>query len=112
MRSFFEKLKKWLGIGVDKNKQLDESKENVNEIVDVKIDVPDFKENLYVEEDGERLKIINLQQQYKEGKIKQEDLTEEDIDKLIALYDEQIEKVKQEIEEKKIKIENMKNKKN
>lgn len=61
--------------------------------------------------DKNKKQIIELQKKFKNGEIKQEELSNEDIDNLISLYDEQIEKIKIEIEEKRLKIENMKNNK-
>ncbi len=62
------------------------------------------------EEYSERERLLSLQQSFREGKITQGDLTEEDIEKLSKLYDEQIERLKIQIEECKQRIENKKKK--
>ena len=40
--------------------------------------------------ENEETKLLNLQKQYRNGEIKEEDLTEEQINSLSALYDKQI----------------------
>ena len=56
------------------------------------------------QENEEKKRIAKLQQDFHEGKIKEEDLSEDDFNTLVKLYEEQIEKTKQEIEECKERI--------
>ncbi len=69
-----------------------------------------FMRTIKEEEYSERERLLRLQQSFREGKITQGDLTEEDIEKLSKLYDEQIERLKIQIEECKQRIENKKKK--
>lgn len=48
--------------------------------------------------------LIYIQEQYRKGKIKEEELSEELIEKLLKLYDEQIEKLRESNERRKIKL--------
>lgn len=43
---------------------------------------------------NEETQLINLQKRYREGEIKEEDLTEEQVKKLCDLYDKQIENLR------------------
>lgn len=61
-----------------------------------------------IEEMKRKNKIINLQQKYEKGQIKEEDLTNQEKSELIELYEEQIETAKQNIEEEKRKLESYK----
>lgn len=69
----------------------------------IKEESDNFKSKIIVENEEDR-RILKLQQDFKAGLIKEEDLPEEDFDLLNALYLSQIEKVKQSIEEYKNKI--------
>ena len=60
-----------------------------------------FVENIKISSMDE---IIALQQDYKSGKIKEEDLTEEQYNSLIKLYDEQIDTYKTSISMKKVQL--------
>lgn len=53
---------------------------------------------------NEENELLNLQEQYRKGKIKEEDLSKEQIDKLCDLYDKQIEKLQSQINIKKQKM--------
>ena len=54
--------------------------------------------------DEEKEKLLNLQQQYRNGEIKEEEMTKEQIEKISALYDEQISKLRESNEKRKQKI--------
>lgn len=69
-----------------------------------------FMRTIKEEEYSERERLLKLQQSFREGKITQGDLTEEDIEKLSKLYDEQIDRLKIQIEDCKQRIENKKKK--
>lgn len=53
--------------------------------------------------------ILELQKKYREGLIKEEDLTEEQYQSLLALYDRQIDKLKTILNIKKQEFKNYKN---
>lgn len=58
-----------------------------------------FEESIVVKKDEEKERILELQKRFKEGKLNPEDVTEEDIDKLTELYNEQIAELNKQIEE-------------
>jgi len=66
-----------------------------------------FKENIVIKEDEERLRILKIQEDYKNGLIEEEDIQKEDYQKLLDLYDEQNQNINQEIERDKMEIKNM-----
>ena len=61
-----------------------------------------FKETVQIKQDEEELRILKLQQEFKNSNIEEEEISEDDYSKLIRLYDEQNEKLRQEIEKYKI----------
>lgn len=69
-----------------------------------------FKDNMKVEELNDN-KVLELQQKYRNGIVSVKELTNEEIDKLCDLYDEQIEKLKKEIKAKSGAIEEYKKRK-
>lgn len=64
----------------------------------------DFKQRIIVEEDKERTRLLNLQQEFENGNIQEEDIEEVDVQKLHKLYDEQIEEINKQTEMYKEKI--------
>lgn len=78
-----------------------EKKDNTK-IENVQVTNP-FLETVKKTED-EETKLLKLQQQYRKGEIKEEDLTEEQIAKLCNLYDKQIAELKKSIEYRTQKI--------
>ena len=52
-----------------------------------------FIRNIKVKEDKEELRLLQLKQQYDNGEIDTDDLSEEDIDKLCKIYEEETEKL-------------------
>ena len=58
-----------------------------------------FKEDIKVAELTEA-KLLELQQRYRNGEIKEAELTDEEIDKLCGLYDTQIQEIQKTIETK------------
>lgn len=54
--------------------------------------------------------VINLQNAYRNGEIKEGDLSQEQVDRLAQLYDEQIAELQKAIEERKERIEKHKKK--
>lgn len=66
-----------------------------------------FKEEIVIKQDEEKLRILKIQEDYKNGLIEEEDISKEDYQKLLDLYDEQNKKISQEIEKDKIEIKNM-----
>lgn len=58
-----------------------------------------IKKSSFMEEirnvENEETKLLKLQKQYRSGEIKEEELTEEQVNSLCALYDKQIEKLRE-----------------
>ena len=65
-----------------------------------------FKESISISKDAD---ILDLQKKYREGLIKEEDLTKEQYQSLLTLYDKQIDKLKTTINMKKQELKNYKN---
>ena len=63
-----------------------------------------FKESIKIEQDEETIKILELQKKYKEGIIKEEDMTEDEHNQLIQLYKKQNNELKEKINTKKYQI--------
>lgn len=90
-------------------KKLFSKKESIHEVEKEmlnNINQNNFKENLQVKPDEEELKILKLQKEYKAGKIKEEDMTDEEHKKLIDLYEMQNKKLVEEIKLRKVRIKN------
>lgn len=58
----------------------------------------DFRENIQIKQEKEDKRILKLQQDFKQGIIEEKDIPEEDYIILLKLYNEQNEKIRQEIE--------------
>ena len=67
----------------------------------------DFKSEIIIKTDEEKLRILKLQEEYKKGLIEEKDISKEDYKKLLELYDEQNKKIKEEIERDRIEIKKM-----
>ena len=64
----------------------------------------EFIRNLKCIDYRKRDRILDLQNKYKAGIIKEEDMTQEELESLIELYQKQNERLKQRLEEKRIRI--------
>jgi hypothetical protein len=87
IKQFFQKL-----FGINKIKYIEAPKIEGNE-VDIEYteekNINNFKEEIKLE-NTEEYRISNLQKEFKEGKIKAEEISEEDTDLLINMYFKQI----------------------
>lgn len=63
-----------------------------------------FKDNIMIKQSEDELKILELQKQYKAGNILEEDMSEEEHEKLIELYKKQNKQLHEKIMIKKNKI--------
>ena len=101
--SIFYKIKRFFRNLFHKETVVDNTK--VIEEDEVKIEKAKsiFIESLKNIED-EETKLLKLQKQYRSGKIKEEDLTQEQINSLCALYDKQIESLRKSNEIRKQKL--------
>ena len=106
--SLFNKIKKFIRKILNKD-NINYSEEKVKNDSKVNIErANNFVDEVKIENNQEMERLLKLQEEFREGKITQGDLSDEDIDKLGKLYDEQIEKIKVQIEECKKRIEDKK----
>lgn len=100
--NFISKIKKFFKKLFGRNEDIQENVESKKELN--KMEKNNFKENIEVKEDEDELKIIKLQTEYKAGNIREEDMTDEEHEKLINLYKKQNKELKEKIDTKKHKI--------
>lgn len=105
--SFFNKIRTFI-------KKIFNKKDcNINNVkpVDESLKSKDNRKQKFMEEvkriEDEETKLLKLQQQFHNGEIKEEDLTESQYKALNDLYDRQIDNLKKSIEIKKQKIKKM-----
>lgn len=67
----------------------------------------DFIANILIKEDEEEKRLKILQLQYDNGEIDEEDISDEDMDKLIEMYEKETEELNKETEYIKIHISQM-----
>lgn len=60
-----------------------------------------FLENIQIKEDKEELRLLQLKQQYKNGEIDEEEISDEDVDKLCELYKKETDKLNADTERRK-----------
>ena len=99
-KGIFNKIKIFLMKLFRKSKK--DLKENSSKI-DKNTKKESFVNSIKIEESEEK-ELLRLQEQYRKGKIKEEDLSKEQIDKLCDLYDRQIENLQKEINIRKQEI--------
>ncbi len=97
--NFIAKIKKIFKKLFCKNEYIQENVKSKKEFN--KMEKNNFKESIEVKENEEELKIIKLQTDYKEGNIREEDMTDEEHKKLIELYEKQNKQLKEKINTKK-----------
>lgn len=66
-----------------------------------------FFENIQIKEDEEEKRLKILQLQYDNGEIDEEDISDEDMDKLIEMYETETEELNNETEKIKVHIAHM-----
>ena len=69
--------------------------------------IPDknpFIENIVIKENEEEKRLKSLQLQYDNGEIDEEEISSDDMDKLIALYEKETEELNADTEKRKIHI--------
>ena len=66
-----------------------------------------FVENIVIKENEEEKRLKELQLQYDNGEIDEEDISDEDMDKLIEMYEKETEELNAETEKIKIHISQM-----
>lgn len=98
-RSFLDKIKKFF-VGLFKNTS------NKCEIVQKE---NSFKNGIVIKQDDEKIRLLQLQKTYKSGEIQEENMSKEDVKKLIELYKKQNSELKEKIEFEKIEIKKLLN---
>ena len=91
-----------------KNKEREKEDINKKEEVEEKVS---FKETITIKEDSERERLTKLQEKFRNNELGPNDISNEDIQKLGALYDEQIAETEEKIKETIKKIEQIREKK-
>ena len=66
-----------------------------------------FLENIQIKEDKEELKLLQLKQQYENGEIDEEEISDEDVDKLCELYKKETDELNADTERRKNHIAQM-----
>lgn len=66
-----------------------------------------FVENILIKENKEEKRLKTLQLQYDNGEIDEEDISDEDMEKLIEMYEKETEKLNKETENIKIHLSHM-----
>ena len=66
-----------------------------------------FLENIQIKEDKEELRLIQLKQQYENGEIDEEEISDEDVDKLCELYKKETDELNSDTERRKNNIAQM-----
>lgn len=66
-----------------------------------------FLENIQIKEDKEKLRLLQLKQQYENGEIDEEEISNEDVDKLCELYKKETDKLNADTERRKNHIAQM-----
>lgn len=70
----------------------------------------EFFENIYIKQNEEEMRLKKLQLQYDNGEIDEDDILEEDMDKLIEMYEKETDELNKDTENIKIHITKMLNK--
>lgn len=108
--SFWNKLKTLIR-KIFRKENINDSEENVEDTnKNQEEKEKNFETIVKIEKDSEKERLLKLQREFRAGQINQGDLSNEDIEKLGKLYDEQIERLKIQIEECKKRIEDKKRK--
>ena len=66
-----------------------------------------FLENIQIKEDKEKIRLIQLKQQYENGEIDEEEISDEDVDKLCELYKKETDELNADTERRKNHIAQM-----
>ncbi len=66
-----------------------------------------FIESIQIKKDKEKLRLCKLKQQYDNGEIDEDDIPDEDVEKIVELYEKETEKLKADTEKIKNHIRQM-----
>ena len=104
--SIFYKVKKFFRNLFHRNKTIENSiaiENDINDSTEIENNRNTFIESIKNIED-EETKLLKLQKKYRDGEIKEKDLTQEQINSLCDLYDKQIENLKKSNEFRKNRL--------
>lgn len=111
-KSIFYKIKNFLknifGLSKDYQIRKKNGETEKNEIIVPRYEI-DFKDNIKIKSDVEKQRVLDLKNKYDKEKIYEDELTMNDIDSLINLYNEETEFLNKDTENRKINIKNMLN---
>lgn len=88
-------------------KKLSFNKEDVDETIKEEKNKSNFLEDIQIKEDKEEIRLKKLQLLYDNGEIDEDDLSESDIEKLVALYEKETEDLNADTERRKNHIAQM-----
>ena len=88
-------------------KKLSVNKEDVDETIKEEKNKSNFLEDIQIKEDKEEIRLKKLQLLYDNGEIDEDDLSESDIKKLVALYEKETEDLNADTERRKNHIAQM-----
>ena len=88
-------------------KKLSINKEDVDETIKEEKNKSNFLEDIQIKEDKEEIRLKKLQLLYDNGEIDEDDLSESDIEKLVALYEKETEVLNADTERRKNHIAQM-----
>lgn len=88
-------------------KKLSVNKEDVDETIKEEKNKSNFLEDIQIKEDKEEVRLKKLQLLYDNGEIDEDDLSESDIEKLVALYEKETEDLNADTERRKNHIAQM-----
>ena len=88
-------------------KELSVNKEDVDETIKEEKNKSNFLEDIQIKEDKEEVRLKKLQLLYDNGEIDEDDLSESDIEKLVALYEKETEDLNADTERRKNHIAQM-----
>lgn len=83
------------------------NKKNIEKNKEIK-QKQDFRSDITVKVDEEQIKLLELQEKFRNKEISGEDISSEDLDKLNKLYEEQIQELQDKITQNIIETENYK----
>ena len=88
-------------------KKLSVNKEDVDETIKEDKNKSNFLEDIQIKEDKEEIRLKKLKLLYDTGEIDEDDLSESDIEKLVALYEKETEDLNADTERRKNHIAQM-----
>ncbi len=59
-------------------------------------EINSFKEKIVIKEDEERKRLLELRAKWENGEIEADDISDEDIDKIVEIYNEETRKIEEE----------------